>query len=116
MTVMLRKESYMKAGGYLDWYCDEDYYLWVRMFQSGAIFANTGTVLVKARVGTDMYRRRGGQEYFRSEAKLQRYMLRNNVISRTRFVVNVVERFILQVLIPDSVRGIIFRRFARSAN
>ena len=27
VTVMLKKESVQKAGGYIDWYCEEDYYL-----------------------------------------------------------------------------------------
>ena len=31
MTVMFRKSKVQDAGGYLDWYCDEDYYLWIRM-------------------------------------------------------------------------------------
>jgi glycosyltransferase involved in cell wall biosynthesis len=31
VTVMFKKDDVMEAGGYIDWYCEEDYYLWIRM-------------------------------------------------------------------------------------
>ncbi len=113
MTVMFKKEAYKKAGGYIDWYCDEDYYLWLRMMEQGAVFANTGTVLVNVRVGEDMYRRRGGLRYFKSEAKLQKYMLKKRVIDLPTYIVNITKRLIVQVLLPNRVRGWVFKKFAR---
>ena len=97
MTVMFKKDIYLKAGGYVDWYCDEDYYLWLRMMKSGAVFANTGDVLVNVRVGKEMYKRRGGMKYFKSEAKLQKYMLDNKIIGFGTYLVNVTKRLIVQV-------------------
>lgn len=41
VTVMYKKEAVMKAGGYKDWFWNEDYYLWIRMLESGCKFANT---------------------------------------------------------------------------
>lgn len=113
MTVMFRKSIYEQAGGYLDWYCDEDYYLWLRMMQNGAKFSNTGTVLVNVRVGKEMYQRRGGLKYFKSEAKLQKYMLEHNIIKFPTYAVNVIKRFIIQVLMPNKLRGWVFQKFAR---
>jgi len=113
MTVMFSKKAYEKAGGYIDWYCDEDYYLWLRMMQNGARFANTGTVLVNVRVGEDMYRRRGGIKYFKSEAKLQNYMLKNKVIKFPTYIINISKRLIVQVLLPNHLRGWVFKKFAR---
>ena len=75
MTVMYRKSAVLKAGGYRNLYWNEDYFLWIRMAWQGCKMANTGTVLVNVRVGTDMYKRRGGRKYFESELYLQRYML-----------------------------------------
>ena len=114
MTVMFRSETVKSAGGYIDWHYNEDYYLWIRMIQHGAVFANTGTVLVNVRVGEEMYKRRGGYRYFKSEAKIQKYMLKNHIIGFPRFVINVSERFILQVLMPNGLRGWAFKKFARS--
>ena len=31
MTVMFKKDFVDSVDGYLDWYCDEDYYLWLRI-------------------------------------------------------------------------------------
>ena len=102
-----------EAGGYIDWYCEEDYYLWLRLALAGRKLGNLPDNLVNVRVGKEMYRRRGGWRYFRSEEKLQRWMLRRKVIRLPRYLLNVGERFVLQVLMPDGIRGWVFRRFAR---
>ena len=114
MTVMFKKTSVEKVGGYIDWYCDEDYYLWLRMAFADMKFANVDDVLVNARVGADMYRRRGGKRYFQSEAKLQKYMYNNGFIGIGTYVVNVSKRFIVQILLPNRLRGWVFKKFARS--
>lgn len=113
MTVMLKKSYVENAGGYIDWYCDEDYYLWIRMALKNMEFANTGTVLVNARVGKEMYNRRGGIRYFKSEAKLQKYMLDNKLIGQRTYISNVCKRLIVQVLLPNRLRGWVFKKFAR---
>ena len=113
MSVMYKRDAVQDAGGYQDWFCNEDYYLWIRMWLNHAVFANTGSVLVNVRVGEEMYQRRGGWKYFKSEAKLQSFMLKKGVIRVPRYLVNVSERLILQVLMPNKVRGWVFRTFAR---
>ena len=113
VTVMFKKSSIEKAGGFIDWYCEEDYYLWVRMYLAGMKFANCEQTLVKVRVGDDMYARRGGLKYFKSEKRLQKFMLDKKVISRGLYFSNVIKRFVVQVLLPSSIRGYVFRKFAR---
>lgn len=113
VSVMYKKSAVQAVGGYLDWFWNEDYYLWIRMQLNNAIFANTGTVLVNVRVGEEMYQRRGGIKYFQSEAKLQKFMLDNNIINKPRYLINISERLVLQVLMPNKLRGWIFRTFAR---
>lgn len=114
VAVMFRKRAVEQAGGYLDWYCDEDYYLWIRMALAGKKFANVPDVLVNVRVGEEMYSRRGGWKYFRSEAKLQRLMLKKGMIGLGRYAINVGQRLVLQVLMPNRLRGFLFRKLARS--
>ena len=114
VTVMFRKSDVAEVGGYVDWYCDEDYYLWVRLELAGKKFANVPSKLCDVRVGEDMYRRRGGGKYFRSEARLQGYMLRHGLIGPMRYLINVSERLILQVLMPNRVRGFVFQKLART--
>ena len=114
VTVMFKKSSIEKVGGFIDWYCEEDYYLWLRMALANMKFRNVDDVLVNVRVGKEMYQRRGGVKYFKSEAKLQKYMLDNKIISFPRYLINVAERLILQVLMPNKMRSFIFRKLARS--
>lgn len=113
VTILAKKKSIQKVGGYIDWYCEEDYYLWIRMALEGCKFANLPDTLVDVRVGKEMYQRRGGWKYFKSEASLQRYMWKNGVIGIGRYLYNVFIRFVVQVAMPNSVRGWVFRTFAR---
>ena len=113
MTVVLKKESANDAGGYMDWYCNEDYYLWVRMTEHGMQFANLPDNLVNVRVGEEMYQRRGGKKYFKSEIGIKKLMLEKGMITRKEYIVNYIQRFIIQLLLPNSVRGWVFRTFAR---
>lgn len=109
MTVMFRKSSVEKSGGYLDWFCNEDYYLWIRMIIEGNIFVNVPDTLVNVRVGNEMAARRGGWKYFKSEANLQKYMLKNKLISIPRYLYNVAIRFGGEVVIPNQFRSKLFR-------
>lgn len=113
ITVMFKKQAVMNSGGYLDWHYNEDYYLWIRMALNNCTFANLPDILCYARVGKDMYARRGGWKYFKSEAKLQKYMFDKGLISFFRMGYNVLLRFVLQVCMPNKLRGFVFRKFAR---
>lgn len=113
VTVMFKKSSVENAGGFIDWFCEEDYYLWLRMALCDMKFVNVPEDLVNVRVGKEMYRRRGGVKYFKSEAKLQSFMLKNKVISFPRYMINVNKRLIVQVLLPNKLRGWVFKKFAR---
>jgi len=113
VTVMFKLSDVLNAGGYLDWYCEEDYYLWIRMYQKGMKFKNITENLVFVRVGEEMYRRRGGWRYFKSEAKLQGYMFNQGIISIFTYINNIMIRFIFQLLIPNKVRSFLYKKFIR---
>lgn len=114
VSVMYKKTAVQAAGGYQDWFWNEDYYLWIRMQLNKAVFANTGTVLVNVRVGEEMYQRRGGKKYFQSEYGLQKLMLKKHMINIPTFIGNVGKRVIVQMILPNKVRGWVFKKFARS--
>lgn len=113
MTVIMKRSAVMAAGNYLHWYCDEDYYLWLRMYMNGAVFANLPQVLVNVRVGAEMYARRGGWKYFKSEARLMWWMYTHGVSGLFLSLYNIAVRFVLQVCMPNAVRGFIFKKLAR---
>lgn len=114
VTVMLKKADVDEVGGYIDWYCEEDYYLWLRLCLANKSFYNIQENLVNVRVGYSMYQRRGGWKYFKSEAKLQQFMRKKGMIGFITFFVNVLERLIVQILLPNRIRGWVFQKFARS--
>lgn len=114
VTVMFRKQAVLKAGNYQDWFWNEDYYLWVRMMMAKCQFANIPDVAVNVRSGADQYARRGGKKYFDSEIGIKRLMLKEGLITRSQFTKNYIERFIIQLLLPNSVRGWVYRTFARN--
>ena len=113
VTVMFRKDAVLKAGNYQDWFWNEDYYLWVRMMMAKCQFANIPDVAVNVRSGADQYARRGGKKYFDSEIGIKKLMLENGMISKKEYYINYMERFIIQRMMPNSVRGWVFRTFAR---
>ena len=112
-TVMFKKESVLKAGNYKDWFWNEDYYMWIRMMEQNCVFANLPDVLVNMRSGLDQYGRRGGKKYFDSEIGIKKLMLGKGMITRKEYIVNYIQRFIIQLMLPNSVRGWVFRTFAR---
>jgi glycosyltransferase involved in cell wall biosynthesis len=112
-TVMFKKASVLKAGNYKDWFWNEDYYMWIRMMEQGCVFANLPDVLVNMRSGLEQYGRRGGRKYFDSEIGIKKLMLEKGMITRTEYIINYIERFIIQLMLPNSVRGWVIRTFAR---
>ena len=114
MTVMFKKASVISAGGYLDWHFNEDYYLWVRMFLNGSCFANINENLVSVRVGKDMFARRGGYKYYKSEKNLFKYMYKHKLISWFAYQKAKFIRFVVQVLMTNRTRQWFFFFFSRN--
>lgn len=114
MTVMFKKSDVIKVGNYQDWFWNEDYYLWIRLALEGFKFANIPDTLVYTRVGVDMYQRRGGDKYFKSEIGIQKLMLEKKMIDYGTYVMNCGKRLIVEKLLPNRIRGWVFQKFARS--
>lgn len=114
MSVMFKKSAVIKSDGYKDFFFNEDYYLWIRMYENKCNFFNIQESLVNVRVNFETYKRRGGLKYFNSELNIQKYMKNKKIISATTYVYNVFIRFILQIMLPNKIRSYIFKKFARS--
>ncbi|ATM04621.1 TPA: glycosyltransferase [Raoultella planticola] len=72
MTVVFRKNEILAVGGYQDHLFMEDYNLWLRLLAAGYELRNIKDILVDARVGTDMVKKRKGLRYIKSEYKLMK--------------------------------------------
>ena len=84
------------------------------MYLAGCNFHNLQETLVYARVGHEMYARRGGYKYYVSEKELFKYMYKKNIISYKEYLIAKSIRFIVQVLMTNRVRQWFFKTFARS--
>ncbi|MFM5029592.1 glycosyltransferase [Aeromonas rivipollensis] len=112
MSVMFKKTSVISAGGYKNEYLYEDYALWVRMIMNGARCANIQKVLVGARTGNGMERRRGGLKYAKAEFKAQYYFYNEGFIPLWQLIYNIILRLPIRVL-PGKVRKFIYRKILR---
>ncbi|MFA5250985.1 MAG: glycosyltransferase [Phycisphaerae bacterium] len=114
MSVMFKKSQVDSAGSFIDWHCEEDYFLWIRMFLAGFKFKNLPDNLVFVRMNPDSYKRRAGLKYFKSEAALQIYMYEHKVISLVRLTVNILIRFVVQLVFPNRLRKWVFNKLFRA--
>ncbi|EGR4362773.1 glycosyltransferase [Vibrio cholerae] len=112
MTVMYRKSKVLEAGSYQDNYLYEDYALWVRMINNGAVTANIPEALVYARTGNGMEIRRGGIKYAKSEILAQLGFYQIGFINKRQFYTNLLLRVPVR-LVPGGIRKLIYRKFLR---
>ena len=109
MTVMFRKSAVLKAGNYQSCMLMEDTYLWANMFNSGAIAMNIDDYLVYARIGRDMFERRGGFEYFKKYRIGRKKVYSTGFISRWDYYYTLIIQLIV-CLMPNKVRGFVFKK------
>ena len=110
--VMYKKPDVEAVGSYKDFYLLEDYYLWVRMIMAGYQGYNLQEPLLHMRAGTDMYMRRGGLKYAKTQEKLFRFMKNNGFISKGQYIKNCVIRG-ESSLAPNWLREFVFEKVLR---
>ena len=116
MTVMMKRELALAAGNYrlFEWF--EDYDLWTRMIEAGAVCANHPDVLVNVRVGNiggGMYARRRGLRYIKSELRMQRQLKSMGIIGHAGYIRNLAVRIPARLLPARGVAAV-YRIFARA--
>ena len=110
--VMYKKSAVEAAGGYQDFYLLEDYYLWVRMLQNGALGYNLQEPLLWMRAGSEMYKRRAGWKHARSQQLLFRYMRDSHFIGTRQYVKSAAIRFAASMA-PNWLREKLFKSVLR---
>ena len=96
-SVMFRKQSVLDAGGYLPMLWFEDYYLWVRMIQNGAILHNLQIPLLDMRAGFKQLERRSGKAYAHREVIFQKKLLELSYITKFEYFINIIIRGTLRM-------------------
>lgn len=110
--VMYKKSAVEAAGGYQDFYLLEDYYLWVRMLMAGNHGYNLQEPLLWMRAGSEMYKRRAGWKYAKTQARLFRFMKEQGFIDSAQYIKSCVLRS-GSSLAPNWLREIMFKTVLR---
>lgn len=112
-TVVFKKSSLLKSGGYLHFPLLEDYHLWVRMLADGARFYNVQESLLLFRQSSDTYFKRGGLKYALTEVRLEWMMLRLGIMKWWVFLYLVPAKFLTRIA-PKWLRRQVYARLVRS--
>lgn len=112
--VMYKKTAVEAVGSYQDFYLLEDYYLWLRMLMAGYQGYNIQEPLLHMRAGSDMYKRRAGWKYAKTQVRLFRYMRDQGFIGNGQYIKSCVIRS-GSALAPNWLRKFMFGRLLRNA-
>lgn len=105
--VMYRKSAVLAAGSYQDFYLLEDYYLWIRMLLNGSVGYNIQEPLLWMRAGSDMYKRRSGWKYAKSQINLLNLIRKFRLISNGQCILLSIIR-VSMAMCPNSLRKWLF--------
>ena len=112
VTVCIKRSALEKCGGYQSLLLLEDYYLWLRMIVAGCKLENINEALVYVRVGNGFNSKRGSKQRIIGWKTLQKYMLENNLITRSQARRNMLS-IRLFVHTPSWVKKIIYSKVLR---
>lgn len=109
MTVMYKKPSVLNAGNYQSCMLMEDTYLWVNMFIVNCKAANIDDYLVFARIGKDMFERRGGWAYFKKYKQGRKMVYKTEYISWCDYHFTLFIQLVV-ALMPNKLRGFVLKK------
>lgn len=110
--VMYKKSAVKAVGSYQDFYLLEGYYLWLRMLMAGYQGYNIQEPLLYMRAGSDMYLRRAGWKYAKTQAKLFKFMKQQGFIGNGQYIKSCVIRS-GSALAPNWLRKFMFEKVLR---
>lgn len=113
MTVMYKKIEVIDAGNYQPLNGFEDYYLWIRMLKNGTIAKNLPEVLVFARAGREMFKRRGGYKYLKDSIHARRTIYKVGFNSYADYFISVAGQIFVSI-VPNKMRAFIYTKFLRN--
>ena len=111
--VMYKKSAVEAVGSYQDFYLLEDYYLWLRMLMAGYQGYSIQESLLHMRAGSDMYLRRAGWKYAKTQARLFKFMKSQGFIDEGQYIKSCVIRS-GSALAPNWLRKLMFEKVLRN--
>lgn len=112
VTVMMKKEAIINAGGYDNKSVNEDYSLYVRILINGGCFYNIQKVLVKVRTGNGMSKRRKDIKIFLDWRKDQKKLLKAGKTNFKDYILSNIGCLGF-VLMPYQLKELLYRSVLR---
>lgn len=112
VTVIFKKDSVIRVGGYKDCPYFEDYFLWSRMISNNMNLRNISDILVKVRAGLKMSNRRGNIKYIKHIINFENELLKLRLINIKEYIYNCIIRSIVSLL-PNKLRYFLYQRRLR---
>lgn len=112
VTVLFKKDAYLRSGGYRGLRKTEDFDLFYRMFNSNLKFANIPEILVFVRFSSNQFIRRRGFSYLREEIEVFKKMKEAGYINFLQYISNIAIRIPLRLL-PARVLKYFYYAFLR---
>lgn len=113
MASIYRKEPLLAIGSYRHVEGAEDYDLWVRAMSEGMELANIPKVLVHARVGNGMVKRRSNREYIKTWRTIDQYMLDHQMMNKIEYMCSMFGVRVF-VYMPQKMKEILYGKVLRN--
>lgn len=111
-VTMFKKSAVEAVGGYKHCLNLEDYYLWARMLVCGAKFYNIQESLLWFRFSDEVFKRRGGFTYARTEAGFMWELHKIGYLSASKALLYGTIRFCVRI-VPNTWRSWVYRKLLR---
>ncbi|EOY5686656.1 glycosyltransferase [Vibrio cholerae] len=98
VTAFIRKDDYIKVGGYPYTRSSEDYCLWGRFIANNKKLHNINKVMVTVTFDSDAIYRRSGWMHFKNDYITQRTLFESRIIGLNRFIINLFKYFSFRFL------------------
>lgn len=107
-AAVIKVESALSVGGYLDMPFFEDWYLWDRMIGAGCAVINSDDFLVDFRATEEMVKRRFGSKYRKFERRFFFCRLKDGNSSRVYLSIALIGRQLIKMLNFATYKSVFF--------
>ena len=111
-SVIFKKNKILNSGNYIDMPFFEDYYLWLRVLNTGGKIHNIQKNLVLMGVDDNYYDRRSGLKYFINYVNFLNKIKKDKIISYLIYILNFILRFHI-VYLPRNIIQKVYNLFLR---
>ena len=114
MTVMFKKSDVLEVGSYqkVSDVGYEDYDLWIRLIMADKKIINLDKVIVNARVGRDMYKRRGDKKRLKTALLFRKKLWETGYCSFWEYILYSAETIVF-ICVPTFVRRFAYNKLLR---